>query len=91
MMKITKLSLVLCISILPLTFMGGSFATEEIKDPNAHKTTATTTPSKPETTAKETDKIEPLGLESGKLVDVPANAAHKLGEKINELLGNDDK
>ncbi len=91
MMGTKKTSLVLCISMLPLTFMGGSLATEEIKDPNALKTTATTTPTKPETTAKETDKVEPLGLESGKLVDVPANAAHKLGEKINKLLGNDDK
>ena len=90
MMKTTKLSLVLCASILPLTFVGAGLATEEIKDPNAFKTTAVTTPTKPQTPAKETDKVEPLGLESGKLVDGPANVADKIGKKINKLLGNDD-
>jgi hypothetical protein len=39
---------------------------------------------------KDKDTVEPYGLESGKIVDKPADLADKIGNKINKMLGNDD-
>lgn len=62
-------------------------ATEKDKEDTTGKPTTTTQSPNP---SKE-DKVEPLGLESGKIVDGPANLADKIGDKINNFLGKDDK
>jgi hypothetical protein len=61
-------------------------ATEKDKEETAGKPAVTTQPAKP----LAEDKVEPLGLESGKAVDKPAELADKIGKKINEFLGNKD-
>lgn len=67
-----------------------SIATEkDTETPTTDKPTLTSQLTKPEE-KPQGDKVEPLGKESGKLVDVPANLADKVGQKINNWLGNKD-
>ncbi|MGV8948617.1 MAG: hypothetical protein ACOH2E_04535 [Candidatus Paracaedibacter sp.] len=62
------------------------FATEKDKEETVGKPAATT--QVPHTSE---DKVEPLGLESGKMVDKPADLADKIGDTINKFLVNEDK
>jgi hypothetical protein len=63
------------------------FATEKDKEGTPGKTATNIQTPNPSTQ----DKVEPLGLESGKIVDKPADLADKIGDKINKFLGKDDK
>lgn len=72
--------------------ISGIFASEKDKEETAGKPAVTAQPTKPSEEGKPPaeDKVEPLGLESGKVVDKPADLADKIGKKINEFLGNKD-
>ncbi len=67
--------------LLASTAIGGAFATDS-KD----KETDTGTPTTAQTPqVVSSDKVEPLGLESGKIVDGPANLADKVGKEVERV------
>ncbi len=91
-MKNTKFYYTLLAVSFVALMVGTSFATEKTpgqeeadKNPSTKQTGTT-----PEEKPISQEKPEPYGLESGKLVDGPANLADKIGNKINAFLGNED-
>jgi hypothetical protein len=90
MMQTFNLFSWLCVSLFVVTLCNvNSLATEKDKEPKPDKPTLTSQLTQPEE-KPQGDKVEPMGKESGKVVDVPANLADKIGKKINKALGNKD-
>ena len=87
MVKLNSYSKVLVGLFVTGLCMVSVFATEKDKDDTANKSAASAQTANPTSG----DKVEPLGLESGKIVDGPANLADKIGDKINNFLGKEDK
>jgi hypothetical protein len=89
MIKLLAYSKILMGLFLAIVSASGAFAVE--KEESATESAKGGTAKKTEASkAQSGDKVEPYGLEEGKLVDVPADLADKLGNKINALLGNEE-
>ncbi len=88
MVKLNLYSKVLLGLFVSGLYIASACATEKDKEDTTGKPTPTT--QSPNPSKEDKDKVEPLGLESGKIVDGPANLADKIGDKINNFLGKGD-